>query len=87
MIARDVNVKPGAGDRAMDLEARISYVNPAFCAMTGFAEHDLIGTPGLVKYLVNSLGENAQLEEMIGVIESMAGTRLASAPAPVRQST
>jgi 3-hydroxyisobutyrate dehydrogenase len=39
---------------------------------------------GLLQVGVNSLGENAQLEEMIGVIESMAGTRLASAPAPAR---
>lgn len=31
------------GMRAMDLETRISYVNPAFCAMTGFAESELIG--------------------------------------------
>ncbi|MEY8688259.1 MAG: PAS domain S-box protein, partial [Leptothrix sp. (in: b-proteobacteria)] len=31
------------GMRAMDLEGRISYVNPAFCAMTGFSETDLIG--------------------------------------------
>lgn len=31
------------GMRAMDLEGRITYVNPAFCAMTGFAEHELIG--------------------------------------------
>jgi hypothetical protein len=31
------------GMRAMDLEGRISYVNPAFCAMTGFSEADLIG--------------------------------------------
>ena len=37
---------------------------------------------GLLQVGVNSLGENAQLEEMIGVIESMAGTRLASAAAP-----
>ena len=39
---------------------------------------------GLLQVGVNSLGENAQLEEMIGVIESMAGTRLASAAAPTR---
>ena len=26
------------GMRAMDMEGRISYVNPAFCAMTGFSE-------------------------------------------------
>lgn len=31
------------GMRAMDLETRISYVNPAFCAMTGFGEAELIG--------------------------------------------
>ncbi len=31
------------GMRAMDLEGRISYVNPAFCAMTGFSDADLIG--------------------------------------------
>ena len=32
------------GMRTIDLEGRITYVNPAFCAMTGFAEHELIGT-------------------------------------------
>ena len=31
------------GMRAMDIEGRISYVNPAFCAMTGFVEGELIG--------------------------------------------
>lgn len=31
------------GMRAMDLEGRITYVNPAFCAMTGFLESELIG--------------------------------------------
>jgi PAS domain S-box-containing protein len=30
------------GMRAMDMEGRISYVNPAFCAMTGFSEAELI---------------------------------------------
>ena len=25
------------GMRAMDLDGRITYVNPAFCAMTGFS--------------------------------------------------
>jgi PAS domain S-box-containing protein len=29
--------------RAMDMEGRITYVNPAFCAMTGFSEAELIG--------------------------------------------
>jgi PAS domain S-box-containing protein len=31
------------GMRAMDTEGHITYVNPAFCAMTGFAESDMIG--------------------------------------------
>ena len=31
------------GMRAMDMEGRITYVNPAFCAMTGFLESELIG--------------------------------------------
>lgn len=31
------------GMRAMDMEGRITYVNPAFCAMTGFSEVELIG--------------------------------------------
>ncbi len=30
------------GMRAMDMEGHITYVNPAFCAMTGFAEIELI---------------------------------------------
>jgi len=31
------------GLRALDLEGRITYVNPAFCRMTGWQESDLIG--------------------------------------------
>ncbi len=31
------------GMRTIDLEGRITYVNPAFCAMTGFTEEELIG--------------------------------------------
>ncbi|MFI4928896.1 MAG: PAS domain S-box protein [Burkholderiales bacterium] len=31
------------GMRAMDLEGRITYVNPAFCAMSGYSEPELIG--------------------------------------------
>ena len=30
------------GMRAMDMEGRITYVNAAFCAMTGFAESELV---------------------------------------------
>ncbi|WP_018914438.1 PAS domain S-box protein [Thiomonas sp. FB-6] len=31
------------GMQAIDLKGRISYVNMAFCKMTGFSEHDLVG--------------------------------------------
>ncbi len=31
------------GMRALDLQGRISYVNPAFCQMTGFSESELVG--------------------------------------------
>ena len=33
------------GMRAVDLEGRIVYVNPAYCKMVGFAAHELIGAP------------------------------------------
>ena len=32
------------GMRTIDMEGRITYVNPAFCAMTGFSEDELIDT-------------------------------------------
>ena len=32
------------GMRAIDMQARITYVNPAFCAMTGFNENELVGS-------------------------------------------
>jgi PAS domain S-box-containing protein len=31
------------GMRALDLQGRITYVNPAFCLMTGWSEADLVG--------------------------------------------
>lgn len=31
------------GMRALDLDGRITYVNPAFCRMTGWTEEDLLG--------------------------------------------
>jgi PAS domain S-box-containing protein len=31
------------GMRALDMRGRITYVNPAFCSMTGWTEHELVG--------------------------------------------
>ncbi|MEY4977932.1 MAG: Sensor protein FixL [Pseudomonadota bacterium] len=31
------------GMRALDMQGRITYVNPAFCSMTGWTESDLVG--------------------------------------------
>ena len=52
------------GMRAMDMEGRISYVNPAFCAMTGFSELDLIGQhPPFPYWPRERRDENARLLE------------------------
>ncbi len=50
------------GMRAMDKEGRITYVNPAFCAMTGFAEADLIGRkPPFPYWPPERIEENSRL--------------------------
>ena len=50
------------GMRAMDLEGRITYVNPAFCAMTGFSEPELIGRlPPYPYWPPERIEENARL--------------------------
>jgi hypothetical protein len=50
------------GMRAMDMDTRISYVNPAFCAMTGFSEADLVGrTPPYPFWPPDKREENARL--------------------------
>src|SRR5664279_1510642 len=50
------------GMRATDMEGRISYVNPAFCAMTGFSEADLIGQhPPFPHWPRDRLEENSRL--------------------------
>ena len=52
------------GMRVLDHEGRISYVNPAFCAMTGFAEHELIGQlPPFPYWPIDRREENARLLE------------------------
>jgi PAS domain S-box-containing protein len=50
------------GMRAMDMEGRITYVNPAFCAMTGFFEAELVGrTPPFPHWPPDRLEENSRL--------------------------
>ncbi|HYN60329.1 MAG TPA: PAS domain S-box protein [Rubrivivax sp.] len=50
------------GMRAMDLEGRITYVNAAFCAMTGFAESALIGrAPPFPYWPQDRVDENSRL--------------------------
>jgi PAS domain S-box-containing protein len=38
------------GMRALDLRGRITYVNPAFCQMTGWSESDLVGAEAPFPY-------------------------------------
>jgi PAS domain S-box-containing protein len=50
------------GMRAMDHEGRITYVNPAFCAMTGFSEAELVGRlPPFPYWPADRVEENARL--------------------------
>jgi PAS domain S-box-containing protein len=50
------------GMRAMDLQGRITYVNPAFCAMTGYSEPELIGrAPPYPYWPPERIDENTRL--------------------------
>jgi len=50
------------GMRAMDLEGRITYVNAAFCQMTGFAQGELVGRmPPYPYWPPDRLDENTRL--------------------------
>ena len=50
------------GMRAMDLEGRISYVNAAFCQMTGFSSAELVGRlPPYPHWPQDRLEENGRL--------------------------
>ncbi len=55
------------GMRALDLQGRISYVNPAFCQMTGWSESDLVGLTAPFPYWPEEDRESlaARLEEEI----------------------
>ncbi len=50
------------GMRAMDADGRITYVNPAFCAMTGFGEAELVGQlPPFPHWPPDRIDENLRL--------------------------
>jgi PAS domain S-box-containing protein len=50
------------GMRAMDMEGRITYVNPAFCAMTGFSDNELVGKlPPFPHWPHDRIEENSRL--------------------------
>ncbi|CAN5341943.1 hypothetical protein BH09PSE5_BH09PSE5_35120 [soil metagenome] len=58
-----------AGLRARDLHGRITYVNPAFCDIVGFAPEDLIGrtTPPYWPPELTAQYERRQTERMAGI--------------------
>ena len=50
------------GMRAMDLEGRVSYVNAAFCQMTGYADAELVGRlPPYPYWPPDRIDENSRL--------------------------
>jgi PAS domain S-box-containing protein len=52
------------GMRAMDLEGRITYVNAAYCSMTGFSEAELVGrTPPFPHWPPDRMEESRRLFE------------------------
>ncbi|NDY92205.1 PAS domain-containing sensor histidine kinase [Ideonella livida] len=50
------------GMRAMDMDGRVTYVNPAFCAMTGYTESELLnGKPPFPYWPPDRIEENSRL--------------------------
>ncbi len=64
------------GLRARDLEGRITYVNPAFCAMVGFAPEELLGHTTPAPYWPPELADEYQKRQEV---------RLAGHNAPPRE--
>ena len=63
------------GMRALDLQGRISYVNPAFCEMTGWTEAELVGATAPFPYWPEEDHEllRARLQEEISGQQSPGG--------------
>jgi PAS domain S-box-containing protein len=67
-----------AGITAVDLDGRQTYVNPAFCAMVGWNQQDLIGAKPPFVYWPPDQGEHiaAELEKIIDSNAPAAGFEL-----------
>lgn len=66
------------GMRALDLQGRIIYVNPAFCQMTGWSEDELIGQSQPFAYWPSDDRETlaVRLEEELGGAADPAGFQM-----------
>jgi two-component system, LuxR family, sensor histidine kinase DctS len=53
------------GMRARDLQGRITYVNPAFCQMTGFAAQELVGVTSPMPYWPPELADEYQQRQTV----------------------
>ncbi len=53
------------GLRARDLQGRITYVNPAFCAMVGFTAEELVGKSGPAPYWPPELAGEYQTRQEV----------------------
>ncbi len=53
------------GLRARDMQGRISYVNPAFCNLTGFGAHELLGQQAPMPYWPPELMDEYQQRQAI----------------------
>jgi two-component system sensor histidine kinase DctS len=53
------------GLRARDLQGRITYVNPAFCAMVGFSAEELLGKSGPAPYWPPELAGDYQTRQEV----------------------
>ena len=66
------------GMRALDLQGRITYVNPAFCKMTGWREEDLLGQTEPFAYWPNEDRDQlaARLTEELGGVSDPSGFQM-----------
>ena len=63
------------GMRVLDMEGRITYVNPAFCNMLGYAEHELLGATAPFPYWpVDGMEDNhARLRDILAGLTPPSG--------------